>query len=404
MVTTVTPATDPRNRAAAGQGFDGVVNIKSGGFHGTGVLLYDGRAVLTAAHLFDHGTTVASVVFETLAGTTTIAAGSVLVNAAWDANATTGANDLALVWLATPALVQAERTTLYRSSDEVGQTMTMVGYGLTGTGATGSVDASLPSPLRLKANNQFELTTALLPAIMAMQSGTSLPPGTLLLADFDNGTAANDALGLLLKRPGLGLGSAEGLVASGDSGGPAFINAQVAGIASYVGSVTVNADRPDIDSTLNSSFGEVAAWQRISSYQQWIDQSLRAHYTHAPTKPSEVIKAVPEGASGTTLVYFLLQFAGMRTDPALWLSVDFTTRNGSATAGQDYIATHGTLVIYPNETQAVVAVEVLGDNTTEPDEIFYLDVSNPVGGSFGPGQVTLTAVRTILNDDPATQL
>jgi hypothetical protein len=31
--------------------------------------------------------------------------------------------------------------------------------------------------------------------------------------------------------------------------------------------------------------------------------------------------------------------------------------------------------------------------------MFYLDVTNPVGGSFGEGVVTLTAVRTILDND-----
>lgn len=35
----------------------------------------------------------------------------------------------------------------------------------------------------------------------------------------------------------------------------------------------------------------------------------------------------------------------------------------------------------------------------DPDEVFYLDVTHPVGGSLGPGVVTLTAMRTILNDD-----
>ena len=51
------------------------------------------------------------------------------------------------------------------------------------------------------------------------------------------------------------------------------------------------------------------------------------------------------------------------------------------------------------EVQAVIAVEVMGDAMPEADEVFYLDVTNPVGGSFGPGVVTLTAMRTIVNDD-----
>lgn len=37
--------------------------------------------------------------------------------------------------------------------------------------------------------------------------------------------------------------------------------------------------------------------------------------------------------------------------------------------------------------------------TPEPDKTFVLDLTNPVGGSFGNGVITLTAVRTIVNDD-----
>ncbi|MGV8899975.1 MAG: Calx-beta domain-containing protein [Burkholderiaceae bacterium] len=91
---------------------------------------------------------------------------------------------------------------------------------------------------------------------------------------------------------------------------------------------------------------------------------------------------MPEGNSGTT-TYFLLQFTGVRSNPSQLLSVDYTTRDGSAIAGQDYLATHGTLVLYPNEIQAVIPVEIIGDATPEQNETFYLDVSNPVGVSFG---------------------
>ena len=46
----------------------------------------------------------------------------------------------------------------------------------------------------------------------------------------------------------------------------------------------------------------------------------------------------------------------------------------------------------------MIPVEVVGGTIPEADETFYLDVSNPVGDSFGSGVLTLTAVRTIVND------
>jgi hypothetical protein len=82
--------------------------------------------------------------------------------------------------------------------------------------------------------------------------------------------------------------------------------------------------------------------------------------------------------------------------------MEYTTRNGTALAGSDYIAVSGKLNLYPGENQAVIPVEIVGDTIPEPNETFYLDVFNPVGGSFGEGVVKLTAVRTILYDDGLT--
>ena len=144
---------------------------------------------------------------------------------------------------------------------------------------------------------------------------------------------------------------------------------------------------------------QIAAWQRVSAYQQWIDQSLRARYPNAPTKPEEVRKEISEGDSETSYAYFLVQFTGMRADPQQILSVDYATRNGSALAGSDYLAASGRLNLYPDEMQAVIPVEIIGDRLPEGSEVFYLDVFNPVGGSFGGGVLTLSAMRTILDND-----
>ena len=223
--------------------------------------------------------------------------------------------------------------------------------------------------------------------------------GTQLIADFDNGLSTNDALGRFIGSISTGLGEYEGLISPGDSGGPAFINGKIAGVASYVAALSNNSAHPDIDSLANSSYGEIGFWQRVSSYQQWIDQTIRQEYTNAPSKPEEVQKMVVEGNLGISYAYFMLQFTGIRSDINQLLSVDYTTRDGSAKAGEDYLASYGTLVLYTNENQAVIPIEIIGDAIAENDEIFHLDIFNPVGGSFGEGVITLTAIRTILNDD-----
>jgi len=147
VVTTVSSYTDARNRALVGDGFDGVVRVVVGNTYGTGVLLFDGTAVLTAAHLFTQTTRLnnANVVFETRSGTQTIASSQVLVHPNYDsANSN---NDLAIVWLSQDAPLTAERYGIYRASDEIGKTISLVGYGIPGSGAAGTLTPFNQVPL-----------------------------------------------------------------------------------------------------------------------------------------------------------------------------------------------------------------------------------------------------------------
>ena len=397
MVTTVTSYTEARNRALIGGGYDGVVRVVAGSFYGSGVLLYNGQVVLTAAHLFASESTATSVLFETNSGTQTVPSKKVLINP--DYNRTSSTHDLALVWLSGAAPISAERYELYRSNDEINKTFTMVGYGRPGSGNTGDLSSPPNPPLRLLAKNQFDSDiSSLLPFFSSTPAWAAIS-NKQLVADFDNGASAHDALGLLALRTGLGLGLDEGLIAPGDSGGPAFIGNKIAGIATYTADLESTFHHPDIDKISNSSFGELGVWERVSAHQQWIDQNLRAQATNAPKTLAAVQKTVVEGNSGTTFAYFWIQLSGPALKDRAVLSVDYKTRDGTAKAGQDYIAVQGRLNLYSTEDHAVVAVEILGDYLPEPSETFELEISNPLGAAFQNGQVVLTAIRTILNDD-----
>ena len=396
MVSTVTAYTDLRNRATTGTGLDGVVRVSVGGYYGTGALLFDGRAVLTAAHLFTSGTTSGTVHFETSLGQQSVGFTRAYVHKGYDSSSN---SDLALVWLSASAPVGAERYQLYRTADELGKSFTLVGYGKPGTGATGTLSGYSGEPIRQKATNVFDADVARLKWLYGTALAWDPLAGSQLAADFDSGLFVNDALGQFLGVRDSGDVQTEGLLTSGDSGGPAFVAGLLAGVASYSTSLTLGGLSPDPDGLNNSTFGEIAAWQRVSYFQQWIDQTVRAAYPNAPSRPEDVQKKVAEGNSGTTYAYFLLLFTGVRAYESQVLSVDYATRDGTAVAGQDYLAVSGTLKLYPGETQAAIPVEIIGDTVPELDEVFYLDVTNPVGGSFGPGVVTLTAMRTIVNDD-----
>ena len=417
MVATVTDYTDLKNRALIGSGYDGVVRVVANGYYGTGTLLFGGQAVLTAAHLFSRPEGLAfantSVQFETMWGIQSIGASDVWVHPGYDGS--DSLNDLALVWLHQNAPASAERFGLYRGQDEIGQPFTMLGFGVPGLGASGMLTSFNQAPVRVIAQNQFDVDTAVLGSYFSTSGAWESIRGKQLAADFDNGLAQNDALGVMVQSKGLGLGELEGLITPGDSGGPAFINGLLAGVASFSARLSYRLSpnildatkstgqaasvSTDVDTQANSSYGEVASWQRVSAYQQWIDQSLRVHDTLAPKSLSQVQKSVPEGDSGTSLAYFWVQLNGARAGPNETVSLDYQTRSGTALQGEDFLESKGTLKLYPGENHALVAVEILGDMQPEEDEYFYLDVFNPVGASFDGGLVKLTAVRSILSDD-----
>lgn len=86
------------------------------------------------------------------------------------------------------------------------------------------------------------------------------------------------------------------------------------------------------------------------------------------------------------------------------VTVQYDTRRG--TADRDLDLTNysssplaGTVTFAPGETERTVAIYVRGDYTDEIDESFFLDLRNPVGASFGPGNTELSAIGWALDDD-----
>jgi hypothetical protein len=78
--------------------------------------------------------------------------------------------------------------------------------------------------------------------------------------------------------------------------------------------------------------------------------------------------------------------------------VRYATANGTATtAGNDYVATTGTLTFLAGQTSKLVSVLVRGDRTMEANETFFVNLSNATNALILDAQ----AVGTIRNDDVA---
>ncbi|GAB2795164.1 Calx-beta domain-containing protein [Halomonas shantousis] len=369
------------------------MKVSAEGFYGTGTLLPTGRHILTAAHLFERNTVGDVIVtFELPLGLLRLEGTLLPLPSGYRQGEVH--DDLALVLLDAPAPVEAERYALYRDSDELGQITQLVGYGQAATGDTGKIDSG-GAPVKRAGFNTFDALGETLDPITRSQGWTT-EPGSQLLTDFDNGKREQDALGRLFGIDELGLGENEVFISSGDSGGPAFIDSRIAGVVTYAASLQKGSIKPDINQSVDSSFGEVAGLQRVSHHAQWIDTTVRDSLLDAPSRPEEVELRIDEGDTGTTLAYFLVQ---LPNPPAQGASVSYRTLDGTATAGEDYLAVADTLMLYPGEAHAVIPVEIIGDTRIEGDETFALEIFNPLGGRFANGQATLRAERTIVDDD-----
>ena len=90
--------------------------------------------------------------------------------------------------------------------------------------------------------------------------------------------------------------------------------------------------------------------------------------------------------------------AGHRGQP---VTVHWKTADGTATAGQDYTASSGTLTFDPTkpDTTLPVSIPILADSKAEGDETVLIELTNPVNGVLHPATATLTITDT----PPATK-
>jgi hypothetical protein len=107
-----------------------------------------------------------------------------------------------------------------------------------------------------------------------------------------------------------------------------------------------------------------------------------------------------EGNSGTKNLNFTLTLTGTCAANEVY-KVNYTTSDGTATAGSDYTATSNTAT-FTRTTNGTcgtqtISVPIIGDTDYESDEAFSLTLSSPSNATLSPG--SYIAVGTITNDD-----
>ena len=75
--------------------------------------------------------------------------------------------------------------------------------------------------------------------------------------------------------------------------------------------------------------------------------------------------------------------------------MDYATEGDTATAGEDFVPTGGTLTFGPGDQSKTISVQVNGDTQNEPDETFFVNLSNPANATIADAK----GIGTITNDD-----
>jgi len=221
------------------------IHATDGWYLGSGTLISnaDTAWVLTAGHCVDNAI---GLTFNI--GGKDYTAAKWVDNPSWNGNLSRG-YDIGLVQLST-SVAGVTPATRYTGSREVGATATIAGYGMTGTGKTG---ATQPAGTKLAGQNVVDQVAA--------GKGSS---ARVLMIDFDNP----------LRRFDSSMGSSkpldlEYMVAPGDSGGGLFITDKsgtyLAGVTSFLQAW---------DGTLNSDYGDIGGFTRVSVFNSWINSII----------------------------------------------------------------------------------------------------------------------------------
>ena len=166
------------------------------------------------------------------------------------------------------------------------------------------------------------------------------------------------------------------------------------GVSSTTIALQVNGDRttePDETFFIHLSGASGAAIARAQGVGTIVNDD-------APPAVTVSDLTVTEGQTGTTTANVAVSLDRPSSSTVV---VDFATSDGTATtAGADYQASSGNLRIPAGATTATIPISINGDALFEPDETFFVTLSNPLSSTLARAKATVT----IANDDLSADL
>lgn len=311
-------ASDPTSYSAVlgyAPEFDGVAYLAHQSGSACSGSLISSRAVLTGRHCTD-GLSAGnwSVFFASegqISGYGVTAVSSLAADPVEPDNFFNG-TDLAVLTLATEVTNITPFEIL--GDPTVGETVTMLGWGVTGTGTNGAADSA--DGFRRMAQNEIEVIAA------------GYDGNPLLYADFDkeDGTenTLETVLGFVSSEEGIDL---EGLIANGDSGGPLLYLRDGAWV---LGGIATGISA--FDNAADSDYGDIAVWTGIGSgaaRRLLSDAGAEFYTTSVAGVPAPVFLPTPVFSLASALLGLgLLRHWSRRKQARAAISAELSDRSG----------------------------------------------------------------------------
>ena len=120
--------------------------------------------------------------------------------------------------------------------------------------------------------------------------------------------------------------------------------------------------------------------------------------TEDQAEPRAVSVSAASAAEGDSVVFTV----SLSATSSQQVTVDYATADGTATAGEDYTATSGTLTFQAGETTKTISVPITDDTEDDGGETFTLTLSNASGADLGDAEATGTIRDTDTTATPLT--
>ncbi|MCY3814170.1 MAG: sulfatase-like hydrolase/transferase [Gammaproteobacteria bacterium] len=216
-----------------------------------------------------------------------------------------------------------------------------------------------------------------------------------------SGTASDDATLSSLALSGIDIGTfAPGTATYTAAVGHDVSSTQVTATANHA---SANVTITDADGSTTGTSRMVALAEGSNAITVTVtaeDGTTTAVYTVTVTRaaaPASPILSVADARTvegGDAVLSFAVRLSFTASTA---VTVEYATRDVTATAGDDYTAASGTLALAAGETAGTVSVAVLDDAEDEDDETLTLILSDAVGASVEDGSAT----GTVVDDDPS---